>query len=152
MRALNAVRRILLLLLLIPVIAIALNALLQAFGAQAGNPIVKTVRQVARYFILDPFRTVFPDQGYVQDALVALAAYGILALLIVFLFRGLRSVVSAAPPRVRTEPEKKAPAPKTDGPARPPAETTTVPKSEAGASSDAKAASGSDADAQSTSG
>ena len=165
MRALNAVRRILLLLLLIPVIAIALNALLTAFGAQEKNPIVSAVRDVARFFIIDPFRTVFPDQGYVQTALVALAAYGILALLIVFLFRGLRSMVSTKPPRVRSEPTKKpaakagpaksaesnakAPA---DATAKPPAETTTVSKSDADTPSGATAGSRSDKDGQPTSG
>lgn len=157
MRALNAVRRILLLLLLIPVIAIALNALLLAFGAQQRNPIVKAVRDVARFFILDPFRTVFPDQGYVQTALVSLAAYGILALLVVFLFRGLRSMVSTKPPRVRSEPAKKpaakAPTPAAEAtPAKPPAETSTVSKSGTDTASGAAAESTSDKDGQPTAG
>lgn len=164
MRALNAVRRILLLLLLIPVIAIALDALLRAFGAQKKNPIVSTVRDVAEYFILDPFKTVFPDQGYVQTALVALVAYGILALLIVFLFRGLSSMVSTKPPQVRSGPAKKpkptakaAPAkesaPATDATsAKPPAETTTVSKSGTGSASGASAEPSSDKDGQPTSG
>lgn len=160
MRALNAVRRVLLLLLLIPVIAIALNALLTAFGAQKKNPIVKAVRDAAEFFILDPFETVFPKQGYVQDALVALAAYGILALLIVFLFRGLRSMASTKPPKVRSEPAKKksattktAPAkPASDGTTKPPAETTTVSKTDTDTTSGATAGSSSDKDGQPTSG
>ena len=112
MRVLNAVRRILLLLVLIPVLAIVLSTLLRAFKAQRSNPIVSSVRDFANIFIIEPFRTVFPDQTYLQDALVALAAFGLLALLIIFVFRGLRAMVGARPPRVRTAPTPAAaPAP-----------------------------------------
>jgi hypothetical protein len=111
MRILNAVRRLLLLLVLIPVVAICLDTLLRMFGARPRNPIVAGVRDFARVFIIEPFRTVFRDQSPYQDAAVALVAYGLLALLIVFLFRGLRSMVSARPPRPQPAPAAK-PAPK----------------------------------------
>lgn len=104
MRVLNAVQRVLLLLLLIPVLAICLDTLLRAFGAQKSNPIVSGVRDFANIFLIDPFKTVFPDQSYLQNALVALAAFGLLALLIVFLFRGLRAMVGSKPPQVRNAP------------------------------------------------
>lgn len=104
MRVLNAVRRVLLLLVMIPVIAIVLDTLLQAFNARPRNPIVSTVHDFANIFIIDAFKTVFPEQGYVQNALVALAAFGVLALLIIFIFRGLRAMVGARPPRVRSGP------------------------------------------------
>lgn len=86
-------------LLLIPVLAICLDTLLRAFDAQEGNPIVDGVRTAADTFIFDTFRTVFPNQTYVQTALVALAGYGIIALIVVALFRGLRSAVASRPPR-----------------------------------------------------
>ena len=101
MRVLNAIQRILLLLLLIPVLAICLDTLLRAFKAQRTNPIVSGVRDFASTFLIEPFKTVFPNQSYLQDALVALAAFGILALLIVFIFRGLRSMVGTRPPRAQ---------------------------------------------------
>ena len=104
MRVLNAVQRLLLLLLLIPVLAICLDTLLRAFGAQKTNPIVAGVRDFANIFLIEPFKTVFPKQSYLQDALVALAAFGVLALLIVFLFRGLRALAGSRPPSVRTAP------------------------------------------------
>lgn len=147
MRVLNAIQRVLLLLLLIPVIAICLDTLLRAFKAQATNPIVSGVRNVANVFVIRPFKTVFVDQNYVQDAAVALAVFGLIALLIVFLFRGLRSLVSARPPRVRSAPAaqtaptaKKAPA---DTAA--PAQTTEKP-------APATTGTAADKDGQSTSG
>lgn len=91
-------------LVMIPVIAIVLDTLLQAFNARARNPIVSSIRDFADIFIIDAFKTVFPDQSYVQNALVALAAFGVLALLIIFIFRGLRAMVGARPPRVRSGP------------------------------------------------
>ena len=106
MRVLNAVQRIIMMLLLIPVLIIVLDTLLRAFKAQADNPIVGGVRDAAKTFIIEPFRTVFPDQSYLQDALVTLAAFGLLVLVVVFLFRALRSMVGTKPPK------KSAPAPK----------------------------------------
>lgn len=99
MRAVNAIRRTLMLLLLVPVVAICLDTLLRAFDAQEGNLIVDTVRAVADTFIFDTFRTVFPDQSYVQTAVVALAGWGIITLIVVAVFRGIRSAVAARPPR-----------------------------------------------------
>ena len=96
MRAINAVQRVIMLLLLIPVLAICLDTLLRAFNAQEGNPIVDSVRSAADTFIFDMFRTVFPDQSYLQTAVVALAGYGIITLIVVFVFRGIRSAAASA--------------------------------------------------------
>jgi hypothetical protein len=123
MRVLNAVRRVLLLLVLIPVVAICLDALLLILGARRGNPIVAGVRDFAQVFILEPFRTVFRNQSPYQDAAVALVAYGLLALLIVFLFRGLAAMVGSRPPRAQPAPAAK-PAPKPAPAATPAAEQT----------------------------
>lgn len=122
MRVLNAVRRVLLLLVLIPVVAICLDVLLRMFGARPRNPIVAGIRDFANVFILEPFETVFRDQSPYQDAAVALVAFGLLALLIVFLFRGLRAMVSARPPQPQPAPAAK-PAPK---PAPAPTATTST--------------------------
>lgn len=123
MRVISGVQRVIMYLLLIPLVAIGLDTLLRAFDAQEGNPIVDGVRRAADTAILEPFRTVFPDQSYLQTALVALAAYGVLTLLVVALFRGLRSLVGSrppAPPRSAQPVQKRretAAAP--DAPARP---------------------------------
>ena len=108
MRAVNAVQRVIMFLLLVPVLAICLDTLLRAFSAQEGNPIVDTVRSAADTFIFETFRTVFPDQTYVQTALVALAGYGIITLIVVALFRGIRSAVAARPSRSTNEPPRTA--------------------------------------------
>lgn len=118
MRVLNAVRRGLMLLLLVPVAAICLDTLLRAFGARAQNPIVSTVRDVRDWFVLDAFTDVFPDQTYWQTALVALAAYGLVALVVGAMFRGLRSVVAARPPAQRQRAEAAADADGTPDEAR----------------------------------
>lgn len=144
------------LLLLIPVIAICLDTLLRAFKAQRDNPIVSGVRKVANIFIIEPFKTVFPDQSYLQNAAVALAAFGILALLIVFLFRGLRSMVGTKPPKVHSQPTPK-PKPKPK-PAESADSTNSSPNTPAPAetkttsTSGATAGSGTDADSQPKSG
>ena len=108
MRAVNAIQRVIMYLLLVPVLAICLDTLLRAFSAQEGNPIVDAVRSAADTFIFEPFRTVFPDQTYLQTALVALAGYGIITLIVVALFRGIRSAVAARPAGSANEPPKTA--------------------------------------------
>ena len=99
MRALNTVQRVLMVLLLIPVAAVSFNVLLRALGAQRSNPIVSTVRSTANVFILDPFTDVFPKQSYLQDGMVAVVGYGLIALLIVGIFRLLRSLLALRPAR-----------------------------------------------------
>lgn len=110
MRAINAIQRVIMYLLLLPVLAICMDTILRAFNAQEGNPIVDTVRRAADTFIFETFRTVFPDQTYVQTALVALAGYGIITLIVVAVFRGIRSAVAArAPKHPGSGPAKPAP-------------------------------------------
>lgn len=111
MRVLNAVKRILLLLLAIPAIAIVVDMILQAIDAQKSNPIVRGIDSFAGRFILPEFQDVFArraKQTDFQDGLVALIALGLLALIIVFVFRALRAMASARPPRKSGAP--KAPA------------------------------------------
>ena len=121
MRTLNAARRIILLLLLIPVVFIFLNAVLRSLGAQQRNPIVSSVRRGAEFFIIEPFRTVFGQQSYVQDAVVSLVCFGVLALVIVAVFKGLQSAASARPPRTS------APLPRARAQSAPPPATSTPP-------------------------
>ena len=104
MRTLNAARRFILLLLLIPVVFIFLNAVLRGLGAQQRNPIVSGVRRVADFFILPPFETVFEKQSYVTDAVVSVVCYAVLALIVVMVFKALQSAVSARPPRSSAAP------------------------------------------------
>ena len=143
MKALNAVQRVVMLLLLIPVVAIILDTILRAFDAREGNAIVDAVRSTADRFILEPFTNVFPDQTYLQTAAVALAGYGVITLLVVALFRALRSLVASKPapkappaPAKRPAPEKKAEAdsPKTSETS----ETSKTSESTAGDSAETK--------------
>ncbi len=108
MRVLSAVQRIIMLLLLIPVLIILLDTLLRAFDARESNPIVKGVRDAARVFIIEPFRTVFPDQSYLQNAAVTLAAIGLLVLVVVVVFGTLRSLGGTRKPKPRPAPAPKA--------------------------------------------
>lgn len=109
MRVLNALQRIIMVLLLIPVIIIGLHALLRALNAQRGNPIVDTVRQARDAFVLPIFRTVFAGRNPLEDEIVTLVAIGVVALAVVFLFRALRSLVGTRPPKPQ---QRSAPAPK----------------------------------------
>ena len=149
MRTLNAARRIILLLLLIPVVFIFLDAVLEALGAKGGNPIVSGVDGVADFFIHDAFTTVFEKQSPLQDAVVSLVCYGVLALIVVFVFKGLQSAVTTRPPRSTAAPSARprsqsapppaptapvapaAPAaPATDKPAPTPTDTPAATKSD----------------------
>ena len=129
MRTLNAARRFILLLLLIPVVFIFLNAVLRGLGAQQRNPIVSGVRRVADFFIIAPFETVFEKQSYVQTAEVSLICYAVLALLVMALFKALQSAASARPPR-----SSAAPLP------RPRAQSTPAPAASAASAPTASAA------------
>lgn len=104
MRVLNALQRIIMVLLLIPVVIICLHALLRALNAQRGNPIVDTVRQARDAFVLPTFRTVFAGRNPLQDEIVTLVAIGVLALAVVFMFRALRSLVGTRPPKPQPKP------------------------------------------------
>lgn len=101
MRILASVQRVVMLLLAVPPVAIALNALLRAMEAQRDNPIVAAVRGVAEFFILESFTTVFEDQSYMQTAVVALIGWGVIALLVLGLFRAVRSAAASRPPKVQ---------------------------------------------------
>ena len=104
MRLLNALRRIILLLLAIPVVIICLHALLRALGAQRQNPIVSAIRGARDQFVLPVFRTVFAGRSPLRDEIVTLVAIGVVALAVVFLFRALASMVGTRPPRTRPAP------------------------------------------------
>ncbi|HVM19319.1 MAG TPA: hypothetical protein VM307_05095 [Egibacteraceae bacterium] len=98
MRVLNAIQRIIMYALLVPAVLIIAKVILEAFDARRQNPIVRTIYDGADYFILEPFTDVFPNQSDLQTAAVALAAYGLLVLAVVALFRTLRSLASSRPP------------------------------------------------------
>lgn len=80
--------------LLVPVGVIVLDTILAAFNAQETNPIVGAIDSFADAFTFEVFETMFPRQSYVQTALVALAVYGVVAVLVVLLFKVLRAVLS----------------------------------------------------------
>lgn len=112
MRVLNAVQRVLLLLVAIPAIVIVVDIVLRMIKARSSNPIVAGIRSFAGTFILKPYKDVFapaPKQSPLQDAIVALAALGLLALVIIFVFRALRAMVGARRPRVQPAAGKSKP-------------------------------------------
>ena len=80
--------------LLVPVAVIVLDTILVAFNAQESNPIVGAIDSFADAFTLEVFETMFPRQSYLQTALVALAIYGVVALLVVLVFKALKAVLS----------------------------------------------------------
>ena len=96
LKTLDLLQRVVLYALLVPVVVIILNAILSAFNAQRGNPIVDSIRALADSFTFESFETMFPRQSYIQTALVSLAVYGVVVLLVVVIFRVLRSVITSA--------------------------------------------------------
>lgn len=107
MRVLNAVQRIIMLLLLIPVVVICLNALLRTLNAQEDNAIVSAVREARDTFVLPIFKTVFAGRNPLQDEIVTLAAIAVVALAVIFLFRFLRSLAGTKAPKQRSAPAAK---------------------------------------------
>lgn len=96
LKILDLLQRVLLYALVVPVVVIILNAILDAFDARSNNPIVDAVRSLADSFTFESFETMFPRQSYIQTALVSLAVYGVVVLLVVLVFRVLRSLLTAA--------------------------------------------------------
>ena len=96
LKTLDLLQRVILYALLVPVVVIVLNAIFEAFNAQQGNPIVDAIADLADSFTFEAFETMFPRQSYLQTALVSLAVYGAVVVLVVVVFRVLRSLVSSA--------------------------------------------------------
>lgn len=107
MRVINALKRLALLVLAVPVLAIILDTVFQRFHAQIANPVVRTVRQVHTAVTPPVVRWMFPDQQYYQTAALALAFYGILVVVVVVLF-GLIAAIAARMPKPRTPKHGKA--------------------------------------------
>lgn len=94
MKAIDMAQRILLILLTIPVLIIVLDGVFMAFEGQEDNVVVRTVADLAELFIPEFTTTMFVDQGPGQTALLALAFYGVVALLIWLVFKVIRAIAA----------------------------------------------------------
>ncbi|MGH3924109.1 MAG: hypothetical protein ACRDTT_14795 [Pseudonocardiaceae bacterium] len=94
MRVINALRRLTLVVLAVPVLAIVIDTVFRYFHAQAANPVVGTVRQVQSAVTPPVVLWMFPDQQYYQTAALALAFYGILVLGVTVVFRLIAAVAA----------------------------------------------------------
>lgn len=100
MRVINAIRRLVLVVLAVPVMAIILDTVFRYFDAQAANPVISTVRRVQGAVTPPVVLWMFPDQQYYQTAALALAFYGILVLVVMVVFRLIAAIaVRVARPR-----------------------------------------------------
>jgi hypothetical protein len=97
MKAIDIAQRVVLYLVLVPVLVIILDGVFMAFEGRQDNVVVATVADLADLFIPEFATTMFADQGPGQTALLALAFYGVVALAVWAVFRGIRSI---AAPRV----------------------------------------------------
>lgn len=93
MKPIDIAQRIILLLLTIPVVVILLDAVFNAFEGREDNPVVSAVHDLGELFIPEFTTNMFADQGFGQTALLALAFYGIVALLVWLAFKVVRSAV-----------------------------------------------------------
>lgn len=98
---LDTIRAVLLWLLVVPVAVIVVNAGLRLAAAltdlqlRAENPIVAFLSDSAQLLTPVPVRELLTDQTYWQTALLAVAAYALVAVLFVVLFRALRQLAVA---------------------------------------------------------
>jgi hypothetical protein len=92
MKAIDIAQKVILYLLGIPVLIVLLDAVFNAFDGQEDNSVVRTVHELGELFTPEFTTTMFADQGFGQTALLTLAFYGIVALAVWAVFRGIRAV------------------------------------------------------------
>jgi hypothetical protein len=95
-KVVDVLKRTALTIVAIPALFVVLDTLLRALNAQQRNPIVRTVREAADTAVPDAVTTIFARQTYWQTALLTLLFYGVLALVIVLLFRAVDAVLAGA--------------------------------------------------------
>jgi hypothetical protein len=99
-RVIEALQRALLVVLVgIPVIVILVDGLLRGLDAQEDNPVVAAIRDTSELLTPDVLTTFFEDQSHWQTVLLALVAYGLVAVVIVVVFslieRGVLAITTA---------------------------------------------------------
>lgn len=94
-KMLDVIRSVLLWLLVVPVVVIVVDAALTFWEGRPGNAIVAFFSDSAELLTPLPVRDVMDDQTYWQTALLALLAYGLVAVLLVVLFGALRRLAVA---------------------------------------------------------
>lgn len=94
MRVVDEAERIVLLVFPgLPVALIVIDTVLRFFDAQDSNAIVGFFFNAAERATPDAVRDMFTGQEYYQTALLALVGYGVLALVVVLLFRFIRAAI-----------------------------------------------------------
>jgi hypothetical protein len=99
MKAIDIAQKVILYLLGIPVLIVLLDAVFNAFDGQEDNVVVSTVHDLGDLFTPEFTTTMFAEQGFGQTALLTLAFYGIVALVVWVVFRGIRAVARPKPNR-----------------------------------------------------
>lgn len=94
-KMLDVLRSVLLWLLVVPVVAIVVDAALTFLEGRPENAIVAFFSDSAELLTPLPVRDLLTDQTYWQTALLAVLAYGLVAVLFVVLFRALRRLAAA---------------------------------------------------------
>jgi hypothetical protein len=92
---LDVAQRVVLGALLVPVVIIVMDAALTFFEGREDNEIVGFFGDNAETLTPIPVEDMFADQADWQTALLALIAYGIVALMFLLLFKALRAVVAS---------------------------------------------------------
>lgn len=94
-RMLDVIESVLLWLIAVPVVVIVVDTALTFFEGRPGNPIVAFFSDGADALTPVPVEDLLVDQTYWQTALLALAAYALVVVLFVVLFRALRKLATA---------------------------------------------------------
>jgi hypothetical protein len=94
MRVIKAAKRLVLLVLAVPVLAIILDTVFRYFHGQVANPVIRTVRQIQRAVTPPVMLWMFPNQQYYHTAALVLAFYGILILAVMAFFRLITAIAT----------------------------------------------------------
>jgi hypothetical protein len=96
MKLFDAIERLVLLALSVPVLVIILDTVFRFFNARVDNPVVARIRVVQDAVTPQIVESMFPAQDYYQTALLALAVYGLLVLAVVMIFRMITGIAARA--------------------------------------------------------
>lgn len=96
MAVVDVVQRIVLGLVAVPVAFVLLDVALDLAGAVPTNPVVSALDDLAAAVTPQPLTTMFPGQGPVLTALLVCVMYGIVAAVLIGVFRLVRLALAAS--------------------------------------------------------
>ena len=99
MKVFDTIERLVLLAVAAPAVVIVIDTIFRFFNARVDNPLVAWIRRTQMAVTPQVVQTMFPNQQYYHTALLGLVVYGILALLVVMVFRVITGIAArtAAP-------------------------------------------------------